>query len=140
VNQLLLLHAGSTLMMTGLVWFVQLVHYPLFPFAALGNFPAFERAHQRRTNWLVTPLMLTELATAVALFVSMRGPLSSLAGWGLALLAVIWISTAAIQVPLHRRLTRGFDDRFVALLVRSNWLRTSTWSARSVIALTLVTS
>ena len=27
---LLLLHAAATLFMTGLIWFVQVVHYPLF--------------------------------------------------------------------------------------------------------------
>ena len=27
---LLLLHAGATFFMCGLIWFVQIVHYPLF--------------------------------------------------------------------------------------------------------------
>ena len=34
---LLLLHAASTLAMTGVIWFVQMVHYPLFRYAAAGD-------------------------------------------------------------------------------------------------------
>lgn len=38
METLLYLHAGATLFMTGLIWFVQVVHYPLFLRVGEGNF------------------------------------------------------------------------------------------------------
>ena len=136
---LLLLHAASSLAMTGLIWFVQLVHYPLFPYAAAGDFPAFAREHQRRTGWVVGPLMLLEAATATWLLFSPIGAAALRLAWlGWALLASIWLSTAFVQVPLHRRLSSRFDPRTVRRLVLSNWWRTVAWTARSVVAVLLL--
>ena len=133
---LLLLHAASTLAMTGLIWFVQRVHYPLFPYAAEGDFRAFAADHQRRTGWVVGPLMLVEAGTATALLFS---PLSPTLVWlGGLLLASIWLSTALVQVPIHRQLAAGFDPRAARRLVATNWWRTVAWTARSAIALALL--
>lgn len=140
MSSLLLLHAAATLAMTGVIWFVQVVHYPLFPSAAIGDFAGFARSHQTRTSWLVVPLMAAELGTAVALAATSPEPTRALALWGLALLATIWLSTALIQVPLHRSLSLGFDSAVARQLVRTNWIRTAAWSARSVLALALLST
>jgi len=44
---------------------------------------------------------------------------------------VIWASTAFLQVPRHRAFGQGFDRSALERLVRSNWLRTGLWTARS---------
>ena len=132
---LLLAHAAATLAMTGVIWFVQLVHYPLFGLAARQSFSTFAREHQRRTTWVVAPLMLAEVATALLLLVQRTG------AWtvaGAALLGVIWLSTAFVQVPLHRRLARGLEPAIARALVRTNWLRTVAWTGRAAVALALV--
>lgn len=61
---LLLAHAASTLAMTGVIWFVQVVHYPLFAAVGRKGFAAFEASHRRLTTWVVAPLMLVELVCA----------------------------------------------------------------------------
>lgn len=132
---LLLAHAGATLAMAGLIWFVQIVHYPLFHFAAAHSFTEFSRQHQRRTGWVVAPLMLAE-AAATILLALLRPGIWTLTG--AALLAIVWLSTAFLQVPLHRRLVRGFAPTAARALVRTNWLRTVAWSARAAIALLLL--
>lgn len=132
------LHTASTLAMTGLIWFVQIVHYPLFQLAAGPGFAVFSTSHQHRTALVVLPLMTIELVTSVLLFIGGSTGSRGLAAWGLALLVAIWLSTAFLQVPLHRRLQHGFDGRAARMLVTSNWLRTAAWSARSVIALQIV--
>ncbi len=127
-------HAGATLAMTGLIWFVQIVHYPLFSYAAGPSFPEFARHHQRRTGWIVGPLMLGEAATALLLL------LHRIDGWtltGAALLGIAWLSTALLQIPRHRRLAAGFDPATGQSLVRTNWVRTAAWTARAAIALRL---
>ena len=132
------LHAVATLAMAGVIWFVQIVHYPLFPFAAGDDFERFCEAHQRRTTRVVAPLMLIEAAAASWLLLpgsgAPRGP--ALAGW--LLVAAIWLLTAGVQVPLHRRLSRGFDPVAAKRLVRSNWLRTAAWTARAILAVRLL--
>lgn len=135
----LLLHVVSTLLMVGVIWIIQVVHYPLMAFADRNRYPAFQRAHERRIGWVVIPLMLIELVTAVALAMAPWSPVPrALARIGLALLAVIWASTFSLQVPRHRRLQRGFDQVAHERLVRSNWVRTVAWSARGMLVLVMM--
>ena len=139
VAYLLLIHAAATLPMVGLIWFVQLVHYPLFQFVGSSSFSSYEQRNQRRTSWVVVPLMMTELVTAAALlFADLSAPSRAKAWFGAGLLLVIWVSTALLQVPLHRKLSAGFDARRVQLLIGSNWIRTVAWSVRGLIALLLL--
>ena len=134
-----LLHAAATLAMTGLIWFVQLVHYPLFELASERRFERFAASHQRRTSWVVVPLMLVEVATAVVLAAAPPPGVSrTVAFAGLALLAVVWLTTAVVQVPLHRRLVGGYDGDAVRRLVATNWIRTAVWSARCGVVLWMV--
>ena len=136
---LLLVHAAATLFMTGVIWFVQLVHYPLFAAVGEGEAAAYHRAHGRRTSWVVGPPMLVELATAVALVVASPGGVGRVWPWSaLALLGVIWLSTAALQVPAHTRLDAGRDAAVERRLVAGNWIRTVAWSGRAVAALVMV--
>jgi hypothetical protein len=129
---------ATTLMMTGIIWFVQVVHYPLFAKVGSAEFARYEAEHATRTGWVVGPLMCLELATAALLLLPRFRPdfVSSATTWsGAALVLVIWLSTAFLQVPLHNRLADGFDAGVVARLVHTNWIRTIAWTLRSVLVL-----
>ena len=63
---LLSLHLAATAVMTGLIWFVQVVHYPLFAAVGAEQFVAYEVAHQRRTSFVVGLPMLVEGLTVLA--------------------------------------------------------------------------
>ena len=135
----LLIHAGATLALAGLIWFVQIVHYPLFDLASERRFEHFAAEHQRRTSFVVVPLMLIEAGSALALLVTPPLGLGRGLLWlGVLLLALIWLSTAVLQVPLHRRLSAGHDPSVVRRLVATNWLRTAAWTARGCLALALL--
>ena len=122
-----LIHLCSTLCMTGAIWFIQLVHYPLFDHVPAQAFAAYEAAHTRLTLLLVVPLMLMELATAVWLVWRRPPGIAVESAWiGLVLLAVIWLSTALLQ---------GFSEAAYRSLVASNWIRTIGWTARSWVVL-----
>jgi len=132
---LLLAHAATTLFMVGVIWFVQMVHYPLFQRVGQAGFAEYERQHTRKTGYVLAVPMLVELTTAVALTWRLGGALS----WsGLVLLMGIWLSTWLWQVPAHHRLEHGFDAATHRRLVRTNWLRTIGWSARGILALALL--
>ena len=136
---LLLLHAGATCFMCGLIWFVQVVHYPLFAQVGSGEFPQYQRRHMRRTSWVVAAPMCVEGATAVALLVWSPAGVPPAGLWmGFAALVAIWASTFFLQVPHHEKLLLAFDRVAHQFLVRSNWLRTLLWSARALLLLFLI--
>jgi len=132
------IHAISTIMMGGLIWFVQIVHYPLMSRVGDIGFAQYEQSHTKRTGWVVAPLMLTELTTALLIFTQADNLGFTLPFAGLVCLGLIWASTALLQVPAHRTLEQGFDDRVHTRLVRTNWIRTVLWTARSVISIMLL--
>lgn len=133
---MLLVNLAATLIMVGIIWFVQIVHYPLFARVGGPGFSAYSGAHSRLTGLVVGPPMLAEATTTVALVVvPPAGVPLWLAATGLALLAVVWLSTALLQSPRHRELGERFDSVSHRSLVASNWLRTACWSARGVVVL-----
>lgn len=126
-------------MLVGLIWVIQVVHYPLFDHADPNRFVAFAAAHSMRISWVVMPLMLAEVALTIALLARRPATLSSASvALGAVLLLVVWLSTFALQVPQHAVLTRGFDPDAHQRLVTTNWLRTFAWSARGLLALWMV--
>ncbi len=130
----LIAHSFITAMMTGVIWFVQIVHYPLFPLAGGVNYPLYQRHHERGITRVVVPLMIAELLTALVVVIRYPPVVSrSLFQLSLILLVVIWISTFFLQVPQHRRLESGFDVGAWQTLRRTNWIRTICWSLRLAI-------
>lgn len=132
---LLVVHALVTWSLCGLIWFVQLVHYPLFLRVPEAAAVAYEREHCRRITPLVAPLMLLEATLAAWLCWSPpAGVATATALAGAGLLLVVWSSTAFLQVALHRRLERADDRRSKLRLVHTNWLRTAAWTLRGALA------
>lgn len=135
----LLTNLVATFFMVGLIWFVQVVHYPLFAQVGRPEFVGYELAHSRLTSLVVIPPMLIELLTTVVLVLGrptgMRRGEALLGG---VLLAVIWGSTFLLQVPRHGQLASGFDGLAHAALVATNWLRTVAWSLRGALLLRVV--
>jgi hypothetical protein len=130
----LFVHQFATLSMVGVIWFVQVVHYPLFECVAAADFSAFEQRHQRRTTVVVMPLMIAEAVSALLLFRFRPDSVPLVAvQFGAVLVLVIWASTFFLQVPAHNRLSLGFDARVHQRLVRTNWIRTASWTARGVL-------
>ena len=136
---LLAVHLLSTGAMVGLIWFVQVVHYPLFDSVGTERFVAYEAAHTRTTSWVVGPLMAVEGVSALAVAGLVRDEVGLLLPLsGLVLLAVIDASTVFLQVPAHRRLADGHDAAVTRRLVHTNWIRTAGWSGRGVVAAAMV--
>ncbi len=134
-------HSAATLYMTGVTWFVQVVHYPLFARIGVAEFSAYEQRHTALTTWVVAPPMLLEAGTAMLLIWLRPVGVSDMQIWiGLALLAVIWASTFLVQVPCHEVLSREYDSVVHQRLVSTNWIRTAAWSLRGLLVLWMVWS
>jgi len=139
LRAVLLSHAAVTLYMTGLIWFVQIVHYPLLGAVGASNFSTYEQRHMALTSWVVIPPMLTEVATAaLLLWFRPAGLPGSLLWTGAVLLVLIWLSTFLLQVPCHEELALAFDPQVHRRLVATNWIRTFAWTVRGFLALGMV--
>ena len=131
-----LVHLAATWALVGLIWFVQVVHYPLFGHVGRAAFAAYEEQHTRRTGWVVGVLMPVEAITA--LWLVFRPPAEVGAAWfllGLVLVGALWLTTLVVHVPIHRQLSRGFDTYLGHRLVWTNWIRTFLWTARGLLIL-----
>lgn len=134
---LLVLHAAATLYLMGLIWTVQLVQYPLLTQLEGAVLRRIHAAHVQRITWAVGPMMIAEAALSIGIPAFVPSVPTGYWVTGLALLLVIWASTALIQVPLHGRL--GGGDRVAGeRLVTTNWIRTVAWTARAILALLML--
>jgi hypothetical protein len=133
---LFLLHVGSTLYMMGLIWFVQVVHYPLHAHVGTEQFSTYQQFHMKWTAWVVGPPMLIEMITTILFVVA---PPLDLPAWyfglGAVFLLVVWGSTIMYQSPYHNKLSNNFDSEIHKKLVQSNWIRTLFWSLRGGLVL-----
>ena len=135
---LLFAHLGATFYMVGVIWFVQLVHYPLFAEVPDDRFGDYQEKNVRRTTFVVFPGMFVEIVCALLLALD---PATE-QHFGLNLIAFglllgIWASTALLQVPAHTVLGSGFDPEAHTRLVRTNWIRTVLWSIRGILAIAM---
>jgi hypothetical protein len=128
---LFLLHALSVTWMTGVIWLVQLVHYPAFSDIHPERFSEFHAFHSRSITWVVGPPMLIQLLSAVILVIQspFETQLRVIPPAYLILTLLVFAVTAFASVPAHQVLAQGFDATTHATLVRTNWLRTFIWSA-----------
>lgn len=131
MNLLILLIALSvSFYMLGVIWIIQLLQYPQF-----GEFhpSVFSKVHQKHTaamGLLVGFPMICELLSA--LWLSYFHP-TQIIHFNLAIVTLLWILTFSVSVPLHSKLTHGFDSTAAQKLTRTNWLRTILWTAKAIL-------
>ena len=126
---MLIIHLIATSVMVGVIWIIQLVHYPSFHFIELNQYTTFQRFHMSRISYVVIPAMLTELFTLILIIISMDQVDHIILASAL-LLIVIWLMTAVFFSGVHQKLTLGYDQVVVEKLVKINWGRTLLWTLR----------
>lgn len=130
----LCLNLISTWFMVGLIWMVQVVHYPLFAKVSAENYVQYQQLHERYITPVVAVPMIIEILTAVLLLNYL--PKGNSAAWvwaALALVIIAWLSTAFLQVPCHSKLNIAFDEDVHRRLVSTNWIRTICWTLRGLL-------
>ncbi|MDH3299113.1 MAG: hypothetical protein OES24_01245 [Acidimicrobiia bacterium] len=126
--------AAATWAMVGLIWLIQLVHYPMLVGWSTADPVRAAAFHQRRISFVVGPLMAVEGVTALVLLVSRPDTMGAVSAWAAAaLLGVALASTVLIQVPLHGRLAAGPDEEAADRLCSTNWIRTVAWTLRGLV-------
>lgn len=117
-------------LLVGLIWVIQLVHYPAFEFISTDNFLAFHDHHTSAITVIVMPLMLGELG--LGFYLARQYEWSFI--WLIPLIMVlfVWLSTFLIQVPIHNQLGLGKDTTLIQKLVQTNWIRTILWTIKAI--------
>ena len=131
MNFLFFLNTISVFLLTGVIWTIQLIHYPSFHYIDKLSFVNFHKFHERRISIIVIPLMIVELITSVVLY--MNDTSSLIFALNLAIIVLIWCSTFFIQVPIHTILSSGKDKKMIEKLVKTNWIRTFLWTIRMLL-------
>lgn len=130
--------AAATWAMVGLIWFVQVVHYPLLGLVGVQESRRVGERHQAATARVVAVPMAVEGVTTLALLWR-PGPVTPALPWIAAvLLAVALGATVAASVPLHRRMLEDPGPEVGARLVATNWVRTAAWSGRGVLLVVML--
>ena len=154
MSLILLSNIIITAFLVGLIWFIQIVHYPIFKEVGKQNFHQFHIAHTTLTGKVVILPMLLELGLSFWLvwegtdvinyptdmnvdeIVLRQDEYSWSSIIALLLTISLWILTAWIFVPLHGKLgdaNKGYNLEIIKKLVFRNWFRTVLWSLRLVI-------
>jgi hypothetical protein len=139
VSVVVLAHAASTVFLAGVIWTIQVVHYPMFARVDAAGFPAAMADHGRRISGVVVVPWALQGATMVLLLARPPAGVSTVLLWSAAVLAALpVVVTLAASVPAHRALGSGFDPSIHARLLATNWLRTSAWTAHAVLAVAIL--
>ncbi|CAB4645199.1 unannotated protein [freshwater metagenome] len=130
----LLINLLSTWTMVGVIWFVQVVHYPLLAVVPVESAASVAVNHQRRTGWVVGAPMALEGVTTLALLVLVPKGVAWFVPWLAGVpLAVALGATIFLSVPRHERMAREPDAQVGKELVSTNWVRTIAWTVRGLI-------
>lgn len=131
---ILCLNLLSTWYLVGLIWMVQVVHYPLFAKVSTENYVQYQQLHERYITPVVVLPMIVEIVTAIMLLSYPPKGISIVWVWAaLVLLIIVWLSTAFLQVPCHSKLNIAFDADVHRRLVDTNWVRTVCWTLRGLL-------
>ena len=131
----------SCYFMTGVIWIIQIVHYPSFKFIEFKQFLNFQKFHTQMITFVVAPMMVLEIFTAFYLLVV--NDFSTYWTIHIVLLIAIWLCTAFLSVPIHNLLAKPHITdverlQLVKLLVKTNWPRTLLWSLRSLLFIIII--
>lgn len=132
-------HLAATWFLAGLIWTIQVVHYPSFDSIDQQRYTSFQAAHMTKMGSLVGPPWLIEGLTVLALFLTApSNAILVLTIFGGLLELVVIAVTLRSSIPAHEALTAGFDRTAHTRLLSTNWIRTWAWTLRGVIAVTIL--
>lgn len=131
----LLLNVVASWTMVGVIWFVQVVHYPLLSVIPVESAASVAVEHQRRTGWVVMIPMAVEGVTTLLLLGMVPDGVAWFVPWLAGLpLAVALGGTVLLSVPRHERMVNNPDASVGRELVTTNWVRTIAWSLRGLVS------
>ncbi len=109
-----------------LIWIVQLIIYPSFKYWQKDIFVKIHAWYKRMISIIVVPLMLGQAGYSILDLIYTRQTISYLR---FVFVALVWVVTFFVSVPIHRELAKGLSNAAVERLINTNWIRTFLWSS-----------
>ena len=132
----LMIHIISTSIMVGVIWVIQLVHYPSFKYVNESDYINFQKYHMSNISYIVFPVMFTELITA--LIILFFGEKSLFFVLSLICLFLIWVFTGVLFTKYHSILKEGKDLMIIEKMIKANWIRALLWTMRLIMILFVI--
>ena len=124
--------------MVGMIWTIQLVHYPLFADVGPDSYVAFQAEHVDRIGpFLLVPWLLEGLTLLGVLWLAFFGDRRDLrvpAAIGAVAMAVVLVISGFWSAPAHGDLADGFDAAVHDRLMTANLVRSFAWTICGVAA------
>jgi hypothetical protein len=121
--------------MCGVIWIIQLIHYPSFAYISQNQFEQFHTQHTTAMGLLVGPIMIVELIAGLWLMLTETNKYTVI---HLLLVLTLWLLTFLVSVPLHNKLATGYNLSAIENLIKTNWPRTLLWTAKAGLTTFLV--
>ena len=134
-----LTHTASTWFLVGLIWMIQIVHYPSFSSIDPAKYDVFQQRHMEKMGKLIGLPWLIEGLSVLALFAfAPTTTIRALATLGGLLEVTVITVTIWSSIPAHTALASGFDTDAHQRLLLSNRIRTAAWTGRGLLAVAVL--
>ena len=115
------------------------VNYGSWQRLAISDFAAYHRAQQPPIlAFVVAPLAISFILQWLLLWHRPLGVGITLVSIMLAASLVGFLSTAFIQIPIHRKLDHGFSAQLITRLLNTDWIRKAADGVRIVASIALL--
>ena len=132
-NIVFMFHFISTSIMVGVIWIIQLVHYPTFLFIDKQKYFNFQKFHMSKVSYIVMPAMTVELFSGIYILLYSENLIeNNLFLLAFSFLVLNWVITGLVFVKIHNSLLIEYNMQTILLLVKLNWIRTTLWSLRLI--------
>lgn len=111
-----------------LIWMVQLLIYPSFKYFGKEGLSTWHKIYTGNMTILVAPLMLIQVGLVIYFWLYYPLMFAPNVIYT-ALVALTWLSTMFIFIPIHAAIDKNTTDSLLIKLTRYNWLRVILWTA-----------
>ena len=124
----------TSVLMTGIVCFIQFVQYPLLRHVSSFDFSCYFKKYMSRIAWVIFPVMTLEICFAVWLsFLPLQAKFQQPILITYILLLLVTMNTFLIQTPLVQRLQLSFDKLLLSKLLFYNLIRMVSSALRTLV-------
>ena len=124
----------ASVLMTGIVSFIQFVQYPLLNHISSFDFTCYFKKYISRITWFVYPVMILEIGFALWLsFLPVQSTLQLPILISYILLAMVTMNSFLIQTPLIQKMRFSFDKVILSKILFYNRIRIITSALRTLL-------
>lgn len=133
----LLVSLFFTLYNSGVIWVLQLNHYPLYAKVGQREFRDYLTAHN---GLILLPIVLPSIAAFISSLLLLWQRPVEIPSWSVWLVnslnAATLLSTIFVQGKAHNALALdGYSEILIRRVITTNWLRTAAWTINGLLLL-----